>query len=212
MDHQDQESDIRGQSGESEGKANSKLDGLFGPTSNVCLSTPTKDGLPPSHQDGVDAQGVEVVQHVLQAAENSATVDPSDGVNSSTDDTPPTTTTPTSLTSPEYPRTALHPSPPPQHPPPLDNGFGTLSTIDDASVETCSTDNHWKHMLEPMTTFLTQCPCQPHKSIHLRSWNCASPQWWSRVKKSHSAARYVILSGRGALPSSVQFAQAFFQR
>ena len=57
-DLQDQQSDSGGQSGVSEGKANkeSKLDGLFGPTSDICLSTPSKDGPPRSHQDKYDHQ------------------------------------------------------------------------------------------------------------------------------------------------------------
>ena len=63
---------------------------------------------------------------------SSATIDTSDGVNSSKDDTPPTTTTTsntsTPSTSPESPRTALRPSPPPE------SGFGTLSTNDDAPI------------------------------------------------------------------------------
>ena len=136
VDHQDQENDTGGQSGAREDKATkeSKLDGLFGPTSNICLSTPSKDSLPGSPQDEDDDQDVEVVQDLLEAAANSASVDTSDGVNSSTDDTPLTTTTSTPLTSPEYPRTALHPSSPTQHPPTPDSGFGTLSTIDDASI------------------------------------------------------------------------------
>ena len=146
VDPQDQESDIGGQLGEGEGEANeeSKLDGLFGPTSNLCLSTHSKDGLLGSHQDEDNDQDDEVVQDVLESAANPATVNTSDGVNSSSDDTPPSTTASTPLTSPEYPRTALRPSPPPQHPPPqhlppqhpppLDNSFGTLSTIDDALV------------------------------------------------------------------------------
>ena len=135
VDHQDQESDTGGQPGEREGKATeSKLDGLFGPTSNVCLSTPSQDGLPRSPQDDDDDQDIEVVQDVLEAAANSATVDTSDGLNSSTDDTPLTTTTSTPLTSPEYPHTALHLSPSRQHPPLLDNGFAILSTIDDALI------------------------------------------------------------------------------
>ena len=63
MDRQDQKSDAGGQSEESEGTANEevKLDCLFGPTSNVCLSTSSEDGLPCSHQDD-DGQDVEVVQ------------------------------------------------------------------------------------------------------------------------------------------------------
>ena len=74
------------------------------------------------------------MQDVLEAAANSATIDTSDGVSSSTDDTPPTATTSTHITSPEYSRTALHPPPPTQHPRPLNDGFGTLSTIDDAWI------------------------------------------------------------------------------
>ena len=132
MDRQDQKSDAGGQSGESEGKV--KLDGLFGPTSNVSLSTSSSDGLPCSHQDEDDGQDVEVVQDVLEAVAGSASMDTSDGVNSWTDDTPPSATTSTPLTSPEFPRTALHPSPPTQHPPPPESGVRTLSTIDDASI------------------------------------------------------------------------------
>ena len=64
-----------------------------------------------------------------------------------------------------------------------------------------------------MTTFLTQCPYQPHTSIHLRSWNRVNPQWYSRAKKRHAATRCVcvVLSGREAFPSSVQLGRAFFQ-
>ena len=61
-------------------------------------------------------------------------MDTSDGVNSWTDNTPPSATTSTPLTSPEFPRTALHPSLPTQHPPPPESGVRTLSTIDDASI------------------------------------------------------------------------------
>ena len=138
VDHQDQESDTGGQSGESEGQANeeSKVDRLFGPTSNACLLTSSKDGLPCPHQDEDDDQNVEVTQEILEAAAvaSSATVDTSDGVNSSNDDTPPTTntntTTSTPLISPESLCTALRPSPPTQRPPQSENGFGNLSTND----------------------------------------------------------------------------------
>ena len=133
VDHQGQENDTGGQTGE---KANeeSKLDGLFGPTSDVCLSIPSKDSLPCSHQDTDDDQNVEIVQGVLEAAAGSAIVNTSDGVNSSSDDTPPTTTPSTLPTSPESPCTALRPSPPTQHPPLPESGFGSLSTIGDALV------------------------------------------------------------------------------
>ena len=137
VDHQDQESDTGGQSGESGGQANeeSKVDGLFGPTSNTCLPTWSKDGLPCPRQDEDDDQNVEVTQDVLEAAAvaSSATVDISDGVNSSNDDTLPTTntntTTSTPLTSPESPCTALRPSPSTQRSP-SESSFGTLSTND----------------------------------------------------------------------------------
>ena len=139
LDHRDEQSDTGGQSGESEGKAveESKLEGLFGPTSNITfLPTSPKDGLLRSHQDEDDGQNVEVTQDVLEAAAvaSSATVDISDGVNSSNDDTPPTTntntTTSTLLISPESPCTALRPSPPTQRPPQSENGFGNHSTND----------------------------------------------------------------------------------
>ena len=133
VDHQDQENDTRGQSGEKANKG-SKLDGLFGPTSDVCPLTPSKDGLPHSHQDKDDDQNVEIVQGVSEAAPGSAIVDTSDGVNSSTDNTPPTATPSTLPTSPESSCTVLRPSAPTQHPPPPESGFGTLSTIEDALV------------------------------------------------------------------------------
>ena len=58
VDHQNQENDIEGQSGESKGKANeeSRLHGLFGPTSNVSLSAPSEGGLPRSPQDEGDGR------------------------------------------------------------------------------------------------------------------------------------------------------------
>ena len=132
VDHQDQESDTGEQSevGESEGKANetSKSDGLFGPTSNFCLSTSSKDGLPRSRQGEDDDQNAEVAQDVLETAAGSATVDTSDGVNLSEDDIPPTTTTSAPLTSSESPRTAIGPSPPAQRPLLSESGFGVRLT------------------------------------------------------------------------------------
>ena len=128
VDHPDQESDTRGQSGESEAKANkeSKLDGLFGPTPNLCLSTQSTDGLSPSHQHEDDVQDVE---DVLAAAANSAPVDRLEGVDLAIDDTPPTTTTSAPPISPEHPRITLCTSPPP-----LDDGVGALSTFDDGLI------------------------------------------------------------------------------
>ena len=168
VDCQDQESDTGGQSGESTGKANeeSESDGLFGPTSNLCPSTRSEDGLPRSHQDADD------VQDGLESAANSATVDTSNGVDSSSDDTPLTTTTSTPPTSPKYPRTALHLSPPPQQPPPLNNGLGALSTIDDASIrnlqpgEAYTGDNDGLSDLVPVPTAQVDPPeelgpCKP---------------------------------------------------
>ena len=132
VDHQDQESDTGEVSevGECEGKANetSKSDGLFGPTSNFCLSTSSKDGLPRSHEDEDDDQSAEVAQDVLDTAAGSAPVDTSDNVNSLEDDTPPTTTTFAPLTSSEPPRTAIGPSPPAQRPLSSESGFGVRST------------------------------------------------------------------------------------
>ena len=132
VDHQDQESDTGELSevGECEGKANetSKSDGLFGPTSNFCLSTSSKEGLPRSQQGEDDDQNAEVAQDVLDTAAGSAPLNTSDDVNSSEDDTPPTTTTSTLFTAPESPRTAITPSPPVQCPLPSERGFGIRLT------------------------------------------------------------------------------------
>jgi hypothetical protein len=133
MHQQVKESNTGGLEGEGARKADeaSKSDGLFGPTSNISPSTSPQDGLPHSHQDEDDDQNAEVVQDVLEAAAGSATVDTSDSVNSSEYNTPPATTTPMLLTSPESPRTALRPSSPTQCPPSPENGFEIRSTKDD---------------------------------------------------------------------------------
>jgi hypothetical protein len=127
VDQQDQRSDTGEQSEESEGKA-SKPDGLFGPTSNFCLSTSSKDGLPRSHQDEDDDRTAEVVQDALETAAGSATLNTSGGVSSSEDDTPPTTTASTPFTSTEAPRTALSLSTPMQCPMSPESGFGNRLT------------------------------------------------------------------------------------
>ena len=127
VDRQDRESDTGEQSEESEGKT-SKSDGLFGHTSNFCLSTSSKDSLPRSHQDDDDGQTAEVVQGVLETVASSATVDTSGGVNSSEDDRPPTMTTPALLTSPKSPRTVLSPSLPTHRLLPPEGGIGIRLT------------------------------------------------------------------------------------
>ena len=129
-DERDSMNDAGKQPEESEGKANetAESDGLFGPTSNFCLPTSSKDGLLRSHQHDDDDQTTEVVQDVLETAAGSASIHTSDGVNPLEDDIQPTTTTSMPFTSQEPPRTTLSPSPSTQLPLPLESGFGIRLT------------------------------------------------------------------------------------
>jgi hypothetical protein len=99
--------------GESEGEVEveSKSDGVFGPTPNICPPFPS------SHQNDDEDESTDVVQGELEAPGDSPAVsaavdNPLDSVNSPKNDAPPTATTSTVLTSlppPRYPSN----SPPP---------------------------------------------------------------------------------------------------
>ena len=121
------------QDGSREGKVDetSKSDGLFGSTSTTFPSTASDNGHPRSHQGGEDGNTA-VVQDVPEVAAGSASVDTSDGVLHSSENTSPTVATSTLPTLPETSRTVVDPSSPTNRPTSPESDFGVRPTKNEA--------------------------------------------------------------------------------